>query len=161
MAQVYAFRARVETLDFGTMAYHVVYLPAKIRNVLPLDKSPRLRTVGFVNRQPFRLALMPTAGKKWYLLLSLKFLKKCGAKNGDRVDVEFSLDDPDAVEVPPELRHAVEANGRAAQIWDQMTPGRKRGLAYRVASAKRSETRRRRVEVVLEEILEFGDERGL
>ena len=118
MAQVYAFRARVETLDFGTMAYHVVYLPAKIRNVLPLDKSPRLRTVGFVNRQPFRLALMPTAGKKWYLLLSLKFLKKCGAKNGDRVDVEFSLDDPDAVEVPPELRHAVEANGRAAQRRD-------------------------------------------
>lgn len=151
MAQVYAFRARVETLDFGTMAYHVVYLPAKIRNVLPLDKSPRLRTVGFVNRQPFRLALMPTAGRKWYLLLSLKFLKKYKATLGDQVEVEFSLDDPEAV----------DANGRAAQIWEQMTPGKKRGLAYRVSSAKRPDTRQRRAAAVLEEILDFGLERNL
>lgn len=161
MSDVYAFTAKVQSLDFGKMAYHVVYLPVKIRDLLPLDKSPRLRTVGFVNGQPFQLALMPTSGRKWYLLLSLKYLKKCGAKLGDHVDVEFTLDDPDAVDVPPELRHAVDTNGRATQIWEQMTPGKKRGLAYRVASAKRPETRQRRVEAVLEEILDFGIERGL
>ncbi|MCR9202067.1 MAG: YdeI/OmpD-associated family protein [Planctomycetaceae bacterium] len=161
MTEVYAFSGKVETLDFGRMAYHIVYLPEKIRKLLPLDESPRLRTVGFVSGQPFQLALMPTAGRKWYLLLSRKFLKKCAAKLGDRVDVEFSLDDPDAVDVPPELRHAVETNGRAAQIWEQMTAGKKRGLAYRVATAKRAETRQRRVETAMEEILDFGLERDL
>ncbi|MEM1063062.1 MAG: YdeI/OmpD-associated family protein, partial [Planctomycetota bacterium] len=48
---------------------------------------------------------------------------------------------------------ALAADGQFRSAWDELPPGRRRGLCYRVDTAKRPETRARRVAEVREEVL--------
>lgn len=151
----YHFEAKVQIIDFGRLQYTVVYLPKKITKRLPLDENPRLRIEGAVNGVRINSAITPTANKKHYLLLSKKLLKSCGLSVGERANVRFDIADQDAVDVPNELRHALQANDVAADVWERITPGKKRGLAYRVSSAKRASTRELRVEEVIAILIEM------
>jgi uncharacterized protein YdeI (YjbR/CyaY-like superfamily) len=57
--------------------------------------------------------------------------------------------DQHAVTVPDELAAALRHERAAARAWEALTPGKRRGFAHRVAAAKATETRRRRVDEVL------------
>lgn len=151
----FQFTAKVDELDFGRMAYHVVYVPSKVLKLLPIEAHPRLRINGLVAGKPFHGAIQPAGRKKYYLMLSRKFCKAAKIQLGDRIDVVFGVADQDAVEVPRELEFALQANPRAMKIWEQITPGKKRGFAHRVASAKRAETRENRIEEVFELLFEL------
>ncbi|MEM8680754.1 MAG: YdeI/OmpD-associated family protein [Planctomycetota bacterium] len=146
----YGFEAKVELLDFGRMAYTVVYLPTAAKRQLPLAQHPRLRIDGEVNGVPFHGAFQPAGKDRFYLILSKRYLKTCRLSLGDRTQVRFDIADQDAVDVPDELRFALQADDAAAAAWARLTPGKQRGFAYRVASAKRPATRENRVEEVLE-----------
>ena len=143
MPSPHEFTAEIAAYDFGKYAYHVVWLPAE---------HPRLRVEAEIDGRPHAGAFCPARGG-WYLLLSKKVLKALGRALGERVHVRFRVADQDAVDVPIELAFALEANGRARTAWDAATPGKQRGWAYRVGSAKRAETRERRVEGVIDELL--------
>jgi len=111
-----------------------------------------LRIEAEVGSIPFSGAWQPTGGR-WYLLLSKKFLKKCGFDLGDWVSVRFRIADQNAVAVPESLRLALEQDAYAKAIWDELTPGKRRSFAYRVLSAKRAPTQARRVSEVLEKLM--------
>ena len=151
----YQFDATIKSYDFNRYVYAAVYLPANVRDQLQLGGNPRLRVEGFIGGAAFRGACQPAGNKKWYLMLSKKFLKANKLSMGDRVTVELAVADQDAVDVPEELRLALAADDRAAKIWQGLTAGKQRGFAYRVSSAKRAETRERRVEEVLESLHDF------
>ncbi|MEO0530478.1 MAG: YdeI/OmpD-associated family protein [Planctomycetota bacterium] len=148
----YEFEAEIVPRSFDKYDYSVVFLPAEVQAVVPFPGGRPLRVDAEVGGVPLGAALMPHDGRR-YLLLSKKFLKRLRAAIGDRVFVTFTIADQDAVDVPEELRKALEANTDASKAWDAATAGRQRGLAYRVASAKRPETRRKRVEEVLAELV--------
>ena len=92
---------------------------------------------------------MPVRGR-WYLLVSKKAMKAAGVSLGDDVEVRFRIADQEAVDVPHDLERALEADAVALARWYALTPGKKRGLAFRVAQAKRPETRAKRTAEVLE-----------
>ena len=148
------FEANIKSYDFNRYIYAAIYLPAKIRDQLALSKSPRLRIEGSIAGYPFQGACQPAGNKRWYLMLSKKFLKTSQLSLGDRVHVELQVADQDAVGVPKELRMALESDDRAQEIWNGLTAGKRRGFAYRVSSAKRVETRERRVAEVIESLFE-------
>lgn len=145
----YEFRETVVAHDFGKFAYTVVYLPDELVGELPLKKFPRLRINAEVNEFELEAALQPTAGR-WFLLLSKRVLKACDAALGDSVRVRFCIADQDAVNVPEELQQALNGDANATSKWEALTPGKQRSFAYRVASAKRLETRLKRVNEVFE-----------
>lgn len=148
---MYEFEAPIELLDFGRMAYSVVYVPPAVLSSMPNGGS-RVRVTGEVAGKPFDGACLPAGEGRFYLLLSKKYLKAARLEIGDRVFVSLRIADPDAVDIPPELQAAIDASAAVGRAWAELTPGKQRGLAYRVASAKRPETRQRRVDEVLEEI---------
>ncbi|MEM1028504.1 MAG: YdeI/OmpD-associated family protein [Planctomycetota bacterium] len=161
----FTFEAEVTTYDVGSARYlyTVVWLPEALHKELPLDQHPRLRVTGEMNEQPFASALMPVPGKsvpgsratrRWYLLLSKKQLKAMDSEVGDTVHVRFAVDDQDAVDVPPLLASALRKNSRMQKRWDALTAGKRRGLAYRVASAKRAETQAKRIAEVFDTLSE-------
>lgn len=150
--ELWEFEGSVEYHDFGRMGYTVVYLPEAIRQQLPFDKYPRLRVDAEVNEQPIEGALQPGQGK-YYLLLSKRLLKAAGLGLGDTATVNFRLADQDAVTVPDELETALATNTAAQTAWAALTPGKQRGLAHRVASARTATTRSKRVMEVLETLL--------
>ncbi|WP_372897611.1 tRNA-binding protein, partial [Stieleria sp.] len=57
--------------------------------------------------------------------------------------------DPEAVVVPTELQFALEANEAAMSVWESWTAGKRRAQCLRVSTAKRAETRERRVDEVI------------
>jgi len=146
------FATKIKIHKFGRLNYTVAYLPKQLIAELPLKKYPRLRVEGEVNGDRFGGALHPAKGK-WYVLLPRRRLKKLGLKVGDEVYIGFEIADQDAVDVPAELRHALTVNQKADAIWKTLTAGKRRSFAFRVSSAKQIETRERRVEEVVSNIL--------
>ena len=146
------FATKIKVHKFGRVNYTVAYLPKQLIAALPLKKYPRLRIEGEVNGDRFGGALHPAKGK-WYVLLPKRRLKKLRLTVGDEVYIAFEIADQDAVDVPKELRHALAVNTKADSIWQTLTPGKRRSFAFRVSSAKRTETRERRVEEVLRAIV--------
>lgn len=130
---------------FEPYSYIVVYLPDDLAAALPLKEHPRLRVRGVLGATPFALALQPASGN-WYLLISQRLLKQSGYEVGDRAMVRFRVEPQDKVDVPEALIAALNANPEFLEIWKSITPGKQRGIAYRVAQAKAPATIAKRVE---------------
>lgn len=137
----------------GELFYTVLFLPNDLLGDLPLKEYPRLRVDGEMFDIPFEGALQPAKGR-WYLLISRAFMKEHGLGLGDWVEVRFNIGDQDHVDVPEELQRAIEANSKAAKLWKSLTPGKKRGYATQVASAKQATTRETRALKMIEYMLE-------
>ena len=157
----FSFDAEIVHHDVGSerYVYTVVFLPPEILAELPLKAHPRLRITGEINDHPFDAALTPVRGA-WYILFSRKMLAAIGARPGDEVQIRFRIADQDAVEIPPALQAALSADRRMSALWNSQTPGKRRGLAYRVASAKTAKTQSKRVAEVFDILEGKRDLRG-
>ena len=56
------------------------------------------------------------------------------------------LDDVEALVIPPDLAAALAANGRAKELFEAFSPSSKRGILQWIKTAKRAETRQKRIE---------------
>ncbi len=157
----YGFEAPIAEHDVGSNRYRytVVYVPQDILAELPMAEYPRLRITGEVNDHPIEASITPAKGV-WYVLLSKRVLKAIGARVGDSVSVRFRIADQDAVDVPAALEDALDGDARMRDLWDTQTPGKRRALAYRVASAKTEATQTKRVAEVFDILDGKRDLRG-
>jgi bifunctional DNA-binding transcriptional regulator/antitoxin component of YhaV-PrlF toxin-antitoxin module len=109
---------------------------------------------GTVNGTPLRSRLAVYAGKA-YLGLTREVREAAGLEVGDRVEVVLELDDePREVELPPELRAALDGDETAREAFDRLAFTHRREYAQWVAEAKRAETKQRRVAKALEMLRE-------
>ena len=148
----HVFEIEIARHDVGSYGYTVVYLPPALAAELAAGGAARLRARGEVDDVPFAGAWQRSHGR-WFLMLSKELLRTAGRAVGDRVEVRFRLDDPEAVDVPAELAAAVAENARARRAWDELTAGRRRGLSHHVNSAKSAATRAARVADVIAGLL--------
>lgn len=153
----YSFETQIERLAIGNgkkqLYYSVVILPSDLMQILPFKEFPKLRVVGEIAEHPVRGAWNPIADGRKYFILSAKFLKNAGLSIGDTAEMRFNIDDQDFVEVPTELEDALDANPDLLHIWEALTPGKKRFYSYQITSAKRQETRVKRLETLITELL--------
>ncbi len=143
----FGFEGVVDTLDYEKYLYSVIYLPAEIADQLPLAVHPRLRVAGEINDYPFSGAFIPSS-QGHYLILGSARLKAMGLKVGMPVELRFNIADQHGVDVPEELLAALFADRAAQQAWDMLTPGKQRGLAHFVGSAKTKATRQKRAKEI-------------
>ena len=149
----FEFTGPIATLDFGRMAYWVVYLPDNLVTTLDTPSNPRLRIRGDIDGYDIEAAIMPSRDG-YYVMCSKSVQKRIGKAPGDTVTIRFGLTDPDAVQVPKELQAALDEDAYAKSIWDQMTAGKRRGHAYRGNSAQTPPTRHKRVAEVMGMVLD-------
>ncbi|MEM8955264.1 MAG: YdeI/OmpD-associated family protein [Verrucomicrobiota bacterium] len=150
------FRATVTKRDFGRMFYTVVFASKKAEREFCLREHPRLRISGKIAGTAYSGAFQPNGGE-WYLILSKRFLKEAGVGLGDRVEIELEIADQDEVDVPDDLMAELKRRVEVLEAWEGLTAGRRRGLAYRVATAKRAETRERRILEVIDLVMDLCD----
>ena len=157
----HAFEAPVEIHEVGSgrYTYTVLWLPDALAQTLPLKDFPKLRIIGEANEREFAAALMPAKGR-WYILFSREALRQMGVGVGDEVSVVFRIDDQDAVDIPAVLADALLVDQELARLWAAQSPGRQRGLAYRVASAKSRATQQKRIAEISEIMAGKRDQRG-
>ncbi|MDJ0921159.1 MAG: YdeI/OmpD-associated family protein [Henriciella sp.] len=147
------FQGVVDRHDYGKMVYHIVFVPEDTASTLPFDQHPRLRVSAEVNDFPVEGAFVPYGDGRYYLHLGKRLLKAVNIGLGDEIEVRFAIADQNAVDVPEKLQTALEENEEARLAWESLTPGKQRGFAYRVGSAKRQETQQKRVAEIFAELL--------
>jgi hypothetical protein len=87
--------------------------------------------------------------------LSKAVREAAGVQAGDTVEVTLAYDDaPRAVDVPPTLAAALDADPQARAAYDRLAYTHRKEFARWIAEAKREETRERRVAQALEMLRE-------
>jgi bifunctional DNA-binding transcriptional regulator/antitoxin component of YhaV-PrlF toxin-antitoxin module len=123
--------------------------------VVPLDArklwgEARPPVAGTVNGVPFRSRLMVYGGQT-VLGLTNAFREQAGIAAGDEVEVVIDRDDaPREVEVPDELRAALDGDETARAAFEKLSFTHRREYASWIAEAKREGTRVRRTAKALE-----------
>lgn len=119
-------------------------LPKRASAKLP---SRGMTTVeGTLNGVPFRAALEPDGQRSHWLKVSRKLSKAAGADAGDVVSLEIAPA-KEALEpkVPADLRKALAAAPKAKAVWSDITPIARTDWIHWIVSAKKPETRVRRI----------------
>ena len=138
----------------GELVYTVVFVPPSIVGALP-DGGP-LRVKGEIAEMPVSGALMPVRAQR-YLMVPRTLMRERGVRVGEDVEVRFSLVDPNDLDLPNELSRVFKMVPTLLPAWNALTPGRRRGAAHHVASARRSETRDKRARKIADALREGRD----
>ncbi|MEN0087824.1 MAG: YdeI/OmpD-associated family protein [Pseudomonadota bacterium] len=155
----YEFTATIDMIDYGRMVYAVVFVPPPLAAKLPFDSQPRLRVVAELRTNGSDREIVEHAGallpesRGHYILLSKKVLTKLKAEIGDEISIAFAIDDPDRVDVPSILSEALAEEPDLEDAWRALTPGKRRGLAYRIAQAKTEPTKHKRLDELRMQLL--------
>jgi hypothetical protein len=124
-----------------------IEVPAAV--VAALDAGKRPPVVVNVNGYEYRSTVAPMGGK--YLLpFSAERRKESGIQGGDAIDVELTLDTtPRTVEVPDDLRSALNSSAAAAAAWETLSYTHRKEHVRSVLDARKAETRTRRIAAVV------------
>jgi hypothetical protein len=101
---------------------------------------------GTINGFPFRATLEPDGQRSHWLTVSRKMCEAAGADAGEVVMLEIApaCEEPET-RVPADLGQALAAAPKARALWADITPIARRDWIQWIASAKRPETRARRI----------------
>jgi hypothetical protein len=101
---------------------------------------------GTINGSPFRGTLEPDGQRSHWLKVKRKMREAAGAYAGDVVMLEITpvKDEPEP-KLPSDLRKALAAAPKARRLWLDITPIARRDWIQWITSAKRAETRARRI----------------
>jgi len=132
-----------ETAKAGSWTF--LALPKNASAKLPSRGTTTVE--GTINGFPFRATLEPDGQRSHWLRVNRKMREAAGADAGDVVTLEIA---PAEVEpeprVPADLRQALAAVRKARALWSDITPVARRDWIHWIASAKRPETRVRRID---------------
>ncbi len=143
---------------FDAIIYRVgmnycVDTPGRVsRAVGPAARVPVLGTVG---GHEFSTNMIRRADGRYRVFLNAEVRVAAGAGEGDRVSVELRLDaEPREPPSPEDLRAALGRVDGGLEALRAMPPGMCRDALRSIESARRPETRARRVEQIVEIVLE-------
>jgi uncharacterized protein DUF1905/bacteriocin resistance YdeI/OmpD-like protein len=150
-----SFRAVVESARGGG---HVVEVDPDVADALGAKHRTRVR--GTLDDAEYRSNLISMGGR---LVLGVHkaTLKAAGRDTGDTVRVTMAIDAEPLSndEVPAILARALQKNARARRAWDSMPPSHRRRYVGFITEAKRDETRERRVDDSIRQMIEWAEER--
>lgn len=127
-----------------------IEVPPEVIDALGAGKRPPVRVTinGFTYRST--VAVM---GGKFMVGVNAENRAAAGVAGGDTVDVTVALDDqPRVVEVPDDLAEALNRDGAAKAAFDRLSYTHKREHVTAIESAKKTETRQRRIAKVIEQL---------
>jgi len=118
-----------------------------------LGGKGRIPVTASFNGVPYRGSIVRMGGGA-VLGVQKAIMAEAGVSVGDTLAIQVSNDDaPREVEVPDELANALRRNGTARTVFDGLSYSHQREYAQHVAEAKRPETRARRAERAIEQLL--------
>jgi hypothetical protein len=152
MAQMIRFTGTLKKPEDATReGWTFVVLPDSASARLP-SRGP-VTVEGTLGGATFVETLLPDGAGSHWLRVHRRLAKAAGAVAGDRIEIALA---PAAVEpepkVPSNLRAALKASPGALATWDDITPVARRDWILWIESAKKAETRARRVDVACDKL---------
>ena len=148
MTDFVTFEGRVEPLVWGKSAYTILRIPPAVLDALGNAK----RVEGEIAEHPVNLA--PTCApvvEGSFLWAGQSLLDRIGLAPGDVVEVRLRPAPDDLVDVPDDVAAALRVAG-AMSSFENRAPGKRRGLLYKVATAKMAATRQKRIAALVAEL---------
>ena len=156
MAEV-TFRAPIRPSGRGGGG-HLVDVPTEV--VEGLGGKGRIPVTATFNGVPYRGSIVRMGGGA-VLGVQKAIMAEAGVRVGDSITVVVRNDEgPREVEVPVDLAEALARNGAARAAFEGLSFSHKREYVRSITEAKRPETRARRIELTIEQLVErsTGDE---
>jgi len=144
------FDACVQPMPWGDKVYTIIALPPEVLNTL----GPTKRVEGEINDHPVNLAISKAPADVIdtpFLWAGKSLLTRVGVELGDRFEARLRPAPDDVVEVPIDVMNALRSGG-AIEVWEALSPGKKRAHLYQIDTAKRAETRAKRITKLINEI---------
>ena len=137
----------------GKIAWTVFYVPFSVSKLY--GTQGRLEVKATINGHAFRGTLLPSRNGH-YLVYNQAIRSVCKKKLGDSLHVTMEPDTaPRTVEVPEDVRRALAADKAVLAAYEGQPDYIKREQITKITSAKRPETRQKRI-VSLFEVLAEG-----
>jgi hypothetical protein len=115
----------------------------------------RIPVSGTINGTAFRGSFTPDGDGTHEMSVNLELRTAAGVAAGDEVELVVERDDaPREVEVPGDLRSALDAGGAAAAYFEGMSYSHRREYVRWIEDARRPQTRERRVAQTVEQMVE-------
>jgi hypothetical protein len=141
------FKVKLERYQ-DTEVLHV-YLPFDVFEVF--GTRARLAVKGSINGFPFRSSIFPMGGGKFYMVANREMREGAKLKAGDVAEFLMEKDDdPRAITTPPDLLKALNGRKSAKKVWDRLSYTHRKEHIVAIESAKKPETRARRIAKALE-----------
>ena len=128
--------------------------------VVPFDAQAvfgtraRVPVRGTINGYAFRGSLFPVGDGTHYMVVRKELREAAGVRGGQTIADTLERDDePRTVTPPADLLRALEGNRDARAAWDKLSYTHRREYAELIEGAKRPETRARRVEKTISQLL--------
>jgi Bacteriocin-protection, YdeI or OmpD-Associated/Domain of unknown function (DUF1905) len=119
------------------------------------DRRKYIPVVARVNGCCVRTTLLPAGGGSHRLQFNAQLRKASRADVGDVVRVEISIDrGPRELPVPADLRDGLKRHPKAWKAFEGAPPGLRRQIVKWMDSAKGQSTRMRRIEILIDRMLE-------
>jgi hypothetical protein len=118
-------------------------------------KKRHIPVVAVVNGESARATLVPAGGGRYRLHLNTALRKAARADAGDVVSVELRIDRGSrSLPVPPDLSVGLKRHPKAWRAFQEIPPGHRRHIIHWFDSAKSAAARERRLERVVDVLLE-------
>jgi hypothetical protein len=142
------FEGRVEPLTWGRSTYTILRLPDAATEALGKTR----RVEGEIAEHPVNLALSraPVVDGA-FLWTGQSLIDRIGIQPGEPVEVRLRPAPDDRVDLDPDVEAALRAGG-ILDRWENLTPGKRRGLLYQIATTKSEPTRQKRIQRLVEDL---------
>lgn len=148
MSDWVAFEGEIVAMEWGNSTYTVLPIPDEVIADPALADVRRVEVE--LNDHPFNMALTKAPPiDQIFVYTGKAVLTQAGIAPGDQIDVRVRLADPDQVDLPDDVARALIAVGLLEE-WETLSPGKRRRLLHGVQSAKRAETRAKRIAKLIE-----------
>ena len=142
------FEGRIVPMEWGKSVYTVLPIPTEIATTLEAEGAKRVE--GEINDHPVNLALTKAPVIEGLFLWAGKsFLDEVGITPGEMLDVRLRKADESIVEIDDDIVLALR-QAEATDRWAALTPGKQRGLLHGIKTAKRADTRIKRIAKMIE-----------
>ena len=144
-----SFEGVIEPMEWGKNTYTILRLPDAVTAALP-PKTKRIE--GEFGDFPANLALTKAPMIDGQFVYTGKtFLRDSGLEVGQPFEARIRPVDPDLVEVPDDVSAAIRAAG-CSDEWGALSPGGQRSRLHLVNTAKRADTRAKRIAKLIAEL---------
>lgn len=136
--------------DYNNSQATAIKFPFDVETVFGAKRVP---VCGTINGAPFRSTIFRMHGEQ-FMVVNRELREAANAKAGDTVRVEIERDTaPRTIEPPADLLAALNGNPAAQKIWERISYTHKKEFAAAIEESKKPETRMRRVEKTIAELL--------
>ena len=127
-----------------------IEVPPKVVESLGSSKRPPVRVT--INGKTYR-STVAVMGGKFMVGVSAENRALTGVAAGDRVEVDLALDDaPRLVDIPADFAKALAKDKDAKQFFGSLSNSRQRAAVTAIETAKKPETRARRIATTVEQL---------